>query len=138
MMARKPRVEIPGGLYHILNRGNNRRPIFRDDKDYDQFLDLLAKYRKQQTFRLFAFVLMANHFHLLLEAGPVPLSRTMQQLLGSYTRYFNRCHHRIGHLFQARYKAILCEKESYLLELIRYIHLNPVRSKMVEDPIAYP
>ncbi len=137
-MARKPRVEFPGALYHVLSRGNNRRPIFRDPKDYNQLLDLLAKYRKRQTFRLFAFVLMTNHFHLLLEAGPVPLSTTMQQVLGSYTRYFNRRHHRMGHLFQARYKAILCEKESYLLELVRYIHLNPVRSKMVEGPSAYP
>lgn len=136
-MARKPRVEFPGGLYHVISRGNDRRPIFRDDSDRRQFLELLAKYRKRQAFRLFAFALMTNHFHLLMETSSKPLSKTMQMLLGSYTRYFNRRHHRVGHLFQGRYKAILCEKEPYLLELTRYIHLNPVRSKIVRDPVAY-
>jgi len=136
-MARKPRVEFPGGLYHVISRGNDRRAIFRDDGDRKQFLELLAKYRKQQGFRLFAFVLMTNHFHLLIETSSVPLSKTMQQFLGSYTRYFNRRYHRVGHLFQGRYKAILCETDPYLLELIRYIHLNPVRSKIVRDPVAY-
>lgn len=136
-MARKPRVEFPGGLYHVISRGNNRRPIFRDDVDRRQFLELLSKYKKQHAFRLFAFVLMSNHIHLLIESGPVLLSKTMQQLIGSYTRYFNRRHHRVGHLFQGRYRAILCEKEPYLLELVRYIHLNPVRSQIVKDPIAY-
>lgn len=137
-MGRRPRVEFPGGLYHVISRGNNRRPIFRDDVDRKQFLELLAKYQQRQAFRLFAFVLMTNHIHLLVEAGSVPLSKTMQQILGSYTRYFNRRHHRVGHLFQGRYKAIICEKDPYLLELVRYIHLNPVRSKIVKDPITYP
>ncbi len=136
-MARKPRIEFPGGLYHVISRGNNRRPIFRDDVDRKQFLEFLTRCKKQHGFRLLAFVLMSNHIHLLVETGPVPLSKTMQQLLGSYTRYFNRRHHRVGHLFQGRYRAILCDKDLYLLELVRYIHLNPVRSQIVKDPVAY-
>lgn len=136
-MARKPRIEFPGGLYHVISRGNNRRPIFRDDVDRKQFLEFLTRCKKQHGFRLLAFVLMNNHIHLLVETGPAPLSKTMQQLLGSYTRYFNRRHHRVGHLFQGRYRAILCDKDPYLLELVRYIHLNPVRSQIVKDPVAY-
>ena len=128
-MARKPRIEFPGAFYHIIVRGNNRQKIFADDEDYKYFLGRLNHYKERFKFVLFAYVLMPNHIHLLLETGEVPLSRIMQSLQFTYTQKFNRRHKKVGHLFQGRYKAILCQKESYLLELIRYIVLNPVRAR---------
>ncbi|HDP69351.1 MAG TPA: hypothetical protein ENN38_00880 [Actinobacteria bacterium] len=137
-MARKPRIEFAGALYHIIARGNNKEDIFRESKDYLKYMYLLEKYQKRTSFHLYAFALMTNHIHLLLETGDTPLSKIMQGIQQSYTQYFNRRYNRVGHLFQGRYKAILCEKDPYLLELIRYIHLNPVRSKMVDCPSKYP
>ena len=136
-MARAPRIEYPGALYHVITRGNQRQKTFIDDRDRGKYLDLLRALRKGYGFRLYAYVLMANHVHLLVEAGRIPLSRVMQRLGSSYTQYFNRRHGVGGHLFQGRYKAILCDKDSYLLELMRYLHLNPVRVKAVEDPGKY-
>ena len=101
------------------------------------YLDLLLALKKTCFFRLYAYVLMHNHVHMLLETGMIPLSRIMQRLIGGYTQYFNRRHGLNGHLFQGRYKAILCAKDTYLLELSRYIHLNPVRVKTVRDPAKY-
>ncbi len=136
-MARAPRIEYPGALYHVITRGNQRQKTFIDDKDREKYLDLLKSLKKAYGFRLYAYVLMANHVHLLVETGRIPLSRVMQRLSSGYTQYYNRRHRLVGHLFQGRYKAILCDKESYLLELTRYIHLNPVRVKAVEDPGKY-
>ena len=101
------------------------------------FLTYLSDYKNRYGFHLYAYALMRNHLHLLVEVENVSLSRIMQSLLFRYTRYFNRLHGEVGHLFQGRYKAILCDKEAYLLELVRYIHLNPVRAKMVKDPEDY-
>lgn len=137
-MPRKPRVHFPGALYHVLSRGNNRQKTFLSPNDYKSFLSALAKVRKHFPFSLHAFCLMPNHFHLLVEVGQHPLSDIMQRLLTSYTIRFNLNHKRHGHLFEGRYKAILCDKNSYLLELLRYIHLNPVRAKLVKDPAAWP
>jgi REP-associated tyrosine transposase len=136
-MARRPRIEYRGALYHVIARGNQRQRIFVDDSDRRHYLDLLLALKKTCFFRLYAYVLMHNHVHMLLETGTIPLSRIMQRLTGGYTQYFNRKHGLSGHLFQGRYKAILCAKDSYLLELSRYIHLNPVRVKTVRDPAKY-
>jgi REP element-mobilizing transposase RayT len=120
-----------------MTRGNRRQGIFLDEKDLQRFLSYLSGCKKRFSFRLYAYALMKNHLHLLIEVERVPLSRIMQTLLFGYAGYFNRRYGEVGHLFQGRYRAILCEKDAYLLELIRYIHLNPVRAKIVNRPEDY-
>lgn len=136
-MARKPRIEIPGGLYHIITRGNNRRRKFRSHDDYLKFLLFLESQKAKRPFYLYAYCLMPNHVHLLAEMQDDPISRVMQALLTTYSQYHNRKYRKVGHLFQGRYKAILCQTDRYLGELVRYIHLNPVRAKMVAKPEDY-
>jgi putative transposase len=136
-MPRKPRIHFPGALYHVIARGNRREKIFRSEKDYQLYLSFLNEYKDRYGFSLYAYALMPTHIHLLLEVGEVPLSRLMQNLQFRYTRNFNIKYKNYGHLFQGRYKAILCEKDSYLLELSAYIHLNAVRAGLVNDPIKY-
>ena len=136
-MPRKPRVEIPGGLYHVMSRGNNRRKIFRSHDDYLKFTRIVAEQKCKLSFYLYAYCLMPNHFHLLIEMQDDPVSHIMQRVLTTYSRYHNRKYKKSGHLFQARYKSILCESDKYLGELVRYIHLNPVRAKMVKRPEEY-
>ena len=136
-MARKPRIHFPGALYHVIARGNRRERIFRDEKDYQLYLNFLREYKDRYGFYLYAYTLLPNHVHLLIEVGQYPLSRLMQNLQFRYTRNFNIKYKKYGHLFQGRYKAILCEKDSYLLELSAYIHLNAVRAGLVKDPINY-
>jgi REP element-mobilizing transposase RayT len=125
-MARKPRIHFPGALYHVITRGNRRQGIFQDEKDLEQFLTYLSNCKNRFPFCLYAYALMQNHLHFLIEVGEIPLSRIMQSLLFGYAHYFNRRYREVGHLFQGRYKAILCDKDAYLLELVRYIHLNPL------------
>lgn len=137
IVARKPRVHFTGALYHVMSRGNQGQAIFKDDRDRERYLDFVKEGQKRFGYRLYAYVLMGNHVHHLIEIGQTPLSKVMQNILFRYTRYWNGRHKKTGHLFQGRYKAILCDQESYLLELIRYLHLNPVRSKIVEDPGEY-
>lgn len=137
-MARRPRPLAPGLLYHVIARGNHRQKIFLDPTDYQAYLDRLAKYRRQHHVEPYAYCLMPNHVHLLLETAAVPLPKFMQGLQQSYTQYFNRRHRKVGHLFQGRYHAIVCEKDRYLLALVRYIHLNPVRAGLVRHPDRYP
>jgi putative transposase len=134
---RKPRVEIEGGLYHVITRGNNRQPIFGSDDDYIKLLVVLGSQKARLPFYLYAYCLMPNHIHLLIERRDDAISRIMQGLLTGYSQYYNRTHRKIGHLLQGRYKAILCETDKYLAELIRYIHLNPVRAKIVGNPDQY-
>jgi REP-associated tyrosine transposase len=136
-MARKPRIEIPGGLYHVLSRGNNRRKIFRSHDDYLKFTNMLAQQKAKRPFYLYAYCLMLNHTHLLIERQEDKIGKIMQSLLTGYSQYYNRKYKRVGHLFQGRYKAILCQTDRYLGELVRYIHLNPVRAKMVRRPEDY-
>ena len=136
-MARKPRVFAPGILYHVMVRGNQRQRTFPKDRDYQVYLEKLAGYRKRHGVTIYAYCLMPNHVHLLLECSRVPLSKFMQGVQQSYTQYFNRTYKKVGHLFQGRYKAIVCQKDAYLLELVRYIHLNPVRSKLVSKVAGY-
>ncbi|MBI3608915.1 MAG: transposase [Nitrospirae bacterium] len=137
-MPRKPRLEVPGVLYHVISRGNARQKIFLSNRDFQRYLSYLAHYQHRDRFRLFAYVLMPNHVHLLVETSDVPLSRTMQRLNSRYSQVFNRVHGRVGHVLQGRYHAWLCEKDTYLLALTRYLHLNPVRAKIAQDPADYP
>jgi REP-associated tyrosine transposase len=132
-MARRPRLFAPGLLYHVIVRGNQKQKTFLTDKDYQTYVDVLAKYRRKFDVTVHAYCLMPNHVHLLVQSSGEPLARFMQGLQQSYTQYFNRMHKKVGHLFQGRYKAIVCEKDEYLLTLIRYIHLNPVRAKLVRE-----
>ena len=136
-MARRPRVFAAGLLYHVIVRGNQRRKTFRHDDDYRAYLDRLEKYRTRCQVRIYAYCLMPNHVHLLVETGSTPLAKFMQGLQQSYTQYFNRRYRKIGHLFQGRYKAIICDRDKYLLALIRYIHLNAVRAKLASRPERY-
>jgi REP element-mobilizing transposase RayT len=137
-MARKPRIHLPGGLYHVIFRGNGGQDIFLTDADYCRLLLLLQEGTFRFGYRVHAFCLMPNHIHLALQAGEIPLSRGMQNLSFRYTRWLNWREKRTGHLFQGRYKAVLVDGDSYLLELVRYIHLNPVRAGVVARPEEYP
>ena len=132
-MPRKARLDAPGVLHHIIVRGIERRKIFRDDSDRDDFLKRLGGILRKSQTPCFAWALMPNHFHLLLRTGLTPLSNVMRRLLTGYAVTFNLRHRRSGHLFQNRYKSIVCQEEAYLLELVRYIHLNPMRAKLVAD-----
>jgi len=136
-MARKPRVEYAGAFYHVICRGNQRQVIFRSDSDRKYYLERLEEYRQRHGFNVYAYVLMSNHVHLLIQTGEVALSRIMQGLQLKYTRYYNRKYKKVGHLFQGRYKAILCDRQAYLLELVRYLHLNPGRMRAPMDPWKY-
>ena len=131
-MPRQARIDIPGGLYHVIARGNERRELFREDSDYKEFYKRAAQAVSETGQKCLAWALIPNHFHLLILRGKRPLSDTMRKLMTGYVGYFNRRYRRAGHLFQDRYKAILCEEESYLLEVAAYIHLNPMRAKLVE------
>jgi REP-associated tyrosine transposase len=133
-MARPMRIEYDGALYHVTSRGNERRPIFRDDEDRVAFLDTLLKVDERFNWICHAYCLMNNHYHLIIETPDGNLSQGMRQLNGVYTQLFNRKHHRVGHLLQGRFKAVLIEKEGYLLEVSRYVVLNPVRARAVERP----
>lgn len=132
-MPRKTRIDAPGALHHIICRGIERKPIFRDDEDRDHLLERLGKILLETSTTCFAWALIPNHFHLLLRTGPTPIATIMRRLLTGYAVTFNHRHGRHGQLFQNRYKSILCEEETYLLELVRYIHLNPVRARLVAD-----
>jgi len=134
LMARPLRVEYPGAVYHITSRGNARQDIFDDDPDRNRFLDTLAKVINRYNWLCYAYCLMDNHTHLVIETPEGRLSQGMRQLNGIYTQAYNRRHQRVGHIFQGRYKAILIQKESHLLEVCRYVVLNPVRARMVERP----
>jgi REP element-mobilizing transposase RayT len=136
-MARPLRIEYRGAYYHVTSRGNERKSIFRDDADREKFIELLGRAVQDFDLRLHGYVLMANHYHLLVETPGGGLSRALRYINGVYTQAFNRRHRRAGHLFQGRYKAIVVDKETYLLELSRYIHLNPWRLKRSHDPFKY-
>ncbi|MGV1099037.1 transposase [Thiovibrio sp. JS02] len=126
-MARPLRIEYPGALYHVTNRGNERKPIFMDDTDRQEFLELLARSLAIYSVKLYSFVLMDNHFHLLVETPLGNLSQFMRHFNISYTSAFNRRHRRSGHLYQRRYKSFLVDRDAYLSMVSRYIHLNPVK-----------
>lgn len=137
-MARKPRIELEGALYHVITRGNQKQRIFKATGDYTKYLEILTDYKDKYRYFLYAYALMNNHVHLLIETQQVPLSKLLQGIDQRYTMYFNWKYKTVGHLFQGRYKAILCDKDQYLLSLIKYIHLNPVRRELVKSPEEYP
>jgi len=137
-LARPLRLEYEGAVYHVTSRGNAQEDIFLNDRDRARFLEVLGDVVARCGWICYAYCLMTNHYHLLVETPHADLSRGMQLLNGAYTQWFNRSHGRVGHLFQGRFKAILVEKESHLLELARYIVLNPVRAKMVRSVRDWP
>ncbi|MCE5204037.1 MAG: transposase [Actinomycetia bacterium] len=137
-MARPLRIEYPGALYHVTCRGNARGKMFLVDPDRELFLQVLAQVVERFNWLCHAYCQMTNHYHLLIETIDPTLSRGMRQLNGVYTQEFNRRHRRTGHVFQGRFKAILVERDSYLLELARYVVLNPVRAKMVRRAQDWP
>jgi len=132
-MPRKARIDVEGALQHIIVRGIDRRKIFTDDTDRDAFVNRLGQVLMETHTDCFAWVLIPNHVHLLLRTGHTPIATVMRRLLTGYAVQFNRRHRRHGHLFQNRYKSILCQQDPYLLELVRYIHLNPLRAGLVAD-----
>ena len=136
---RKPRLEYEGAYYHVIVRGNQRQKVFYETGDFVRYLKYLGETLRERAFKLYAYCLMPNHVHLFLEQRSCfPLSRTMQRLQTAYTYFFNKRHHKSGHLFQGRYKSILVDSDTYLLQLVRYIHLNPWRAKLEESFGKYP
>jgi len=136
-MARKPRIHIPGGWYHVMLRGNGGQDIFLSPEDRYRMFFLIQEGVERFGHRVHAFCLMGNHIHLAIQVSDIPLSKIMQNLSFRYTRWFNSNHRRVGHLFQGRYKALLVDKDNYMLELVRYVHLNPVRAGLVATPVDY-
>ena len=132
-MPRQSRIDAPGALHHIIVRGIERRKIFIDYQDRHDFIDRLVNILEQTETGCYAWALIPNHCHLLLQRGTAPIATVMRRLLTGHAICFNRRHRRSGHLFQNRYKSILCQEDTYLLELVRYIHLNPLRAKLVID-----
>lgn len=132
-MPRQGRINIEGGIYHVIQRGIERKEIFKEDSDCREFLSRLQEGLKQTKHKCYGWVLMPNHFHLLIRTSAKPLSDLMRKLLTGYALYFNKKYKRGGYLYQNRYKSILCQEDEYLLELVRYIHLNPLRAKIVKD-----
>ena len=137
-MARPLRIEFAGALYHLTSRGDRREAIFEDDEDRRRFLDVLAEVAKRYRWVCHAYCLMTNHYHLVAETVEGNLSQGMRHLNGVYTQASNRRHGRNGHLFQGRFKGILVDRDAYLLELTRYVVLNPVRAGMVATPEQWP
>lgn len=137
-MPRKPRIHFPGAVYHVMLRGNDGDKIFFQDTDIYRFYLFLQESIEQFGYRIHGFCCMPNHTHLVIQVGKVPLSRIIQNISQRYTRWVNSTRKRTGHLFQGRYKAILVDADSYLLQLVKYVHRNPVRAQMVAHPGDYP
>ena len=137
-MARPLRLELSGGVYHVTSRGDRREDIYLSDADREMWLGVFAEVCARFNWVCHAWCLMSNHYHILVETPEANLAQGMRQLNGVYTQRFNRTHDRVGHVFQGRYKAIMVERDSYLLELARYVVLNPLRAKMVKHLEAWP
>ena len=135
-MPRIGRLHIAGGCYHVMGRGLERRRIFNSDRDKQAFLDRLGRSLERVDAQCLAWCVMSNHYHLLIRVGQQPLSKLMSGLLGGYAGDYNRRHRRSGYVFQNRYRSILCDADRYFLELVRYIHLNPLRAKMLANMSA--
>lgn len=137
-MARRTRHSLPGAIYHVMMRGNNGQSIFSSDCDRNRFCLLMQEGVERYKHRVLAFCFMSNHVHLAIQLGDISLSKICQNLSFRYTRFYNRKHATIGHLFQGRFRSILVDGNNYLRKLIRYIHLNPVRAGITDDPLLYP
>ena len=136
-MARQKRLNLPGTVYHVITRGLNRMPIFKDNADRNEFLRRFGEALDKTACRCYAWTLMDTHVHWLILTSDQALSKLMSKILTGYAMYFNRRYKRCGYLYQNRYKSILCQEETYLLELVRYIHLNPVRAGMIKTIADY-
>ncbi len=136
-MSRHKREWYPGAIYHVMSRGNRRSILYKDESDYMNFLDCIVKAQEVYPFKLHSLCLMSNHFHMALETIDDDLGKIMQRMLHPYTMDFNHKYHFTGHLFESRYTACLVTNEQYFLEVSRYIHLNPVKAHMVQEPLAY-
>ena len=136
-MARPLRIEYPGAYYHVTARGNERKRIYFNKNDYLKFREYIEDAEEKYGCLLHVYVFMTNHYHMILETPQANISKVMHFINGSYTNYINKKRDRSGHLFQGRYKALLIDRDNYLLELSRYIHLNPVRANIVDKPEEY-
>jgi putative transposase len=136
-MARPLRIEFPGAVYHVTSRGDRREPIFEDDEDRINLLSVVAHTMTRFDATVLAYCLMDNHYHFVIHTRLANLSQLMRQLNGVYTQTYNRRHRKVGHLFQGRFKGILVDRDAYLLEVCRYVDLNPVRARMVRDPAKW-
>ncbi|HAN09338.1 MAG TPA: transposase [Clostridiales bacterium] len=132
-MPRKQRIHYDGALYHVIARGNNGEYILKNDEDKTKYIELIQRYKERYGFKLYAYCIMDNHIHMLVEVEKVPLNKIMQGIQLVYTQIYNRKNKRTGHVFQQRYKAVVCNKDGYLLHLTKYIHMNPVKAHMTED-----
>ncbi|MBI2346929.1 MAG: transposase [Deltaproteobacteria bacterium] len=135
-MPRQARLDSPGTLHHVIIRGIEKKPIVKDEVDRKAFVDRLGQLALESQTAVYAWALMTNHVHILLQSGPKGLPSLMRRLLTGYAITFNRRHRRHGHLFQNRYKSIICDEDAYFMELVRYIHLNPLRASLVKSLAA--
>lgn len=133
-MPRPPRLDTAGTVTHVIARGNERRPLWRDDADRERYLELLGEACGRHEARVLAYCLMPNHVHLALQTGPVPISRVVHDVHSRYAQYFNRRYDRSGHLFQGRFRGLVVDRDAYLLEVVRYIHRNPVKARLASRP----
>ncbi|MEM7283046.1 MAG: transposase, partial [Pseudomonadota bacterium] len=136
-MPRRRRIHVPGGFYHVILRGNNRAPIFRQTEDRASWEALLSSGLKQYECSLHSYCWMTNHVHLAIQINEVPLGRLIRWLCTQYARWFNKKYERTGHLFERRHRAMYVLSEEYMTTLVRYIHRNPLEGKLVRDPIDY-
>ena len=136
-MARKPRIHIPGSTYHCMLRGNNGNNIYQNENDFSKLSLLIHEGTERYDHRILGFCFMSNHIHLVIQVAKTPLSKIIQNFTFRYTRYINKKYEKIGHLFQGRFKSILVNDTQYLLELIRYVHLNPVKAGITKIPEKY-
>ncbi len=133
-MPRKPRIHYEGALYHVMVRGNNGEKVFETEKEKQEYINITKEYKHRYRFKIYAYCIMDNHAHLLIEVENVPVSKIMQGIQQVYTQRYNKRYSRTGHIFQQRFKSILCQKDAYLIALIKYIHDNPVKAKITETP----
>jgi len=137
-VGRRPRIEFEGALYHVIQRGNNREFVFDNDNEKNYFLRKLIYCKKHLDFRLYGYVIMGNHYHLILQTLTNPLHKIMHHVNSSFARHYNHCKERTGHVFEGRYKAILVQNERYAVTLLRYVHQNPVRGEICKNVWEYP
>lgn len=136
-LSRKPRFEYPGGVYHLIQRGNNRQFIFREKEDKDFILNLVKEYKEKMDFKLYGYVIMGNHYHLIIRIAQTPLKDIMHRINNKFSRHYNRKNNRTGHVFENRYKGILVVDDRYMLSLLRYVHQNPVSAGISENVEDY-
>lgn len=137
LMSRRRRIHVVGGIYHVIQRGNNKDFIFQEDKDKGFFIKQLKDFKKGMGYKVFGFALMNNHYHIILQILGLPLNEIMHRINSKYSKYYNYKYERVGHVFQGRYAALFVQDENYLLSLLRYVHYNPVKARIVDNVIDY-